>query len=218
MGFKKIGFTLAEVLITLTVVGIVATLTIPTLVDNVNKKINAAKIKNISASIQQIASEELVSHRTNDLRRTSFSNPGSLLSTDNFSVAKTYSDSSPWSNNYKTINGTSSNVISGFCSSNYRTVLLKSGDLVAYCYTGSGSSIIGSNDYSIGKFLVDINGRKKPNIIGKDVFIFYVTKKGRVAAYSDMSNSYGIPDCQNGRADICYSLLLRNNWDMGYFD
>ncbi len=35
---KKIGFTLAEVLITLGIIGVVAALTIPTLVNNYQKK------------------------------------------------------------------------------------------------------------------------------------------------------------------------------------
>ena len=41
---KKFGFTLAEVLITLSIVGIVSALTIPNFVANAQNKANAAKL------------------------------------------------------------------------------------------------------------------------------------------------------------------------------
>ena len=40
---KKIGFTLAEILISLSIIGIVAAITIPTLGTNANKKANYAQ-------------------------------------------------------------------------------------------------------------------------------------------------------------------------------
>ena len=42
---SKKGFTLAEVLITLGIIGIVAALTLPSLVSNYRKKVTAAKLK-----------------------------------------------------------------------------------------------------------------------------------------------------------------------------
>ena len=42
---KKIGFTLAEVLITLAIIGVVAVMTIPTLIANYQKKATATKVK-----------------------------------------------------------------------------------------------------------------------------------------------------------------------------
>ncbi len=42
---KKLGFTLAEVLITLAVVGIVAALTIPTLINFIGNKVATNKVK-----------------------------------------------------------------------------------------------------------------------------------------------------------------------------
>ena len=43
----KLAFTLAEVLITIGIIGVVAALTIPTLVSNFNAKIKDSRIQNI---------------------------------------------------------------------------------------------------------------------------------------------------------------------------
>ena len=44
--FKKSAFTLAEVLITLAIIGVVAAMTIPTLISNYKEKVTVTKIKN----------------------------------------------------------------------------------------------------------------------------------------------------------------------------
>ena len=50
---KKLAFTLAEVLITLVIIGVVAAMTIPTLVTNADKKATATKLKVFYSKINQ---------------------------------------------------------------------------------------------------------------------------------------------------------------------
>ena len=50
----KAAFTLAEVLITLAIIGIVAAMTIPTLVANYTKKVTATKVKKVFAELNQV--------------------------------------------------------------------------------------------------------------------------------------------------------------------
>ena len=45
------GFTLAEVLITLGIIGVVAALTIPTLVANYQKKVTVTKVKKVYVTL-----------------------------------------------------------------------------------------------------------------------------------------------------------------------
>ena len=52
-GLKHAAFTLAEVLIVLGVVGVVAALTLPTLISNIGSKIKVNRIKNINAKLVQ---------------------------------------------------------------------------------------------------------------------------------------------------------------------
>ena len=65
----KKGFTLVEVLITLGIIGIVAVLTLPTLVTNIQTKQKEARIKNITSKIGQatdtlVALDEMNGHST----------------------------------------------------------------------------------------------------------------------------------------------------------
>ena len=49
---KRFAFTLAEVLITLGIIGVVAALTMPTLITKYQKKATAAKLKNAYSTLQ----------------------------------------------------------------------------------------------------------------------------------------------------------------------
>ena len=49
----KKGFTLAEVLITLGIIGVVAAMTMPTLINNINNKQNIAALKKAYSLISQ---------------------------------------------------------------------------------------------------------------------------------------------------------------------
>lgn len=64
---SKSGFTLAEVLITLSIIGIVAAITIPTLISTYRKKQLEAQVKVTYANIQQTlryAEYEDISYKT----------------------------------------------------------------------------------------------------------------------------------------------------------
>lgn len=50
---KKIAFTLAEVLITLGIVGIVAAITIPTLMTKINEKVHRAQLRKVVSTLNQ---------------------------------------------------------------------------------------------------------------------------------------------------------------------
>ena len=52
---EKFAFTLAEVLITLGIIGIVSAMTIPTLINNYQKKVTVAKLQKVHAVLNQIA-------------------------------------------------------------------------------------------------------------------------------------------------------------------
>ena len=67
--FKK-GFTLAEVLITLGVIGIVAAITLPTLIKNVQTKVRERKIQNIELKLKQGTDLMKANEKINDFEDT----------------------------------------------------------------------------------------------------------------------------------------------------
>ncbi|MBS6602593.1 MAG: type II secretion system protein, partial [Brachyspira sp.] len=52
-GIQKSAFTLAEVLITLGVVGIVAAMTLPTVITNVNERIRKEQVRTVKYKLTQ---------------------------------------------------------------------------------------------------------------------------------------------------------------------
>ena len=50
---KKVAFTLAEVLITLAIIGVVAAITLPTVINNVNERVNSSRQANIAYKVTQ---------------------------------------------------------------------------------------------------------------------------------------------------------------------
>ena len=77
---KRFAFTLSELLLSLIIVGVVAIITVPVLINNVQKKVFATQLKNFVAQIEQVAQDELLAHRTRDLSNTDFADPDKLLS------------------------------------------------------------------------------------------------------------------------------------------
>ncbi|MBO6088498.1 prepilin-type N-terminal cleavage/methylation domain-containing protein [bacterium] len=61
MNSKKSAFTLAEVLITLGVIGVVAAITMPTVIANINERVNSERQANIAQKITQ-AMEQMRAH------------------------------------------------------------------------------------------------------------------------------------------------------------
>lgn len=215
------GFTLSELLLALIIIGVVATLTVPILMNNVHNKMFANQVKNMSATIVQLAQEQLIEHRTKDLDNTDFGNPEKLLSNDHFSIAKSCtSDESLtkcWKTNaegkekvtYKKLNKTTDSIEAG------QTIILKNGVLMKYFLTPN-------NDKTVGMFVFDVNGNDKPNITGRDLFAFYITRKGYLAdsginSPEETSLADKISKCKTtSDATWCYGALADNGWKMDY--
>ena len=173
--FRKAAFTLAEVLITLGIIGVVAALTIPTLLAKyeTNKLINQ-----LSAAYTIL--EQGFSLAVNDLGPvdtwTDKDNRLNYIYTEimpkYFKVVKDCGRSNICKlKSYKNIKGEASRDFGG-----YQTFLLANGMTVSF-YPGVGGSCTLRKDYYPGygycaEFYVDLNGNKGPNVTGKDLFYF----------------------------------------------
>ena len=221
----KKGFTLTELLMALTIVGVLAILTIPVMMNNVHNRVFANQVKNMAATIEQLAQDELIAHRTRDLSDTDFGDPEKLLSDKHFSIAKSCTADNARKDcwkvtatgkdkiKYKYLNksGNASPTIDGI------TIILKNG--VMFRYTAPRSSENVSGDI-VGKILMDINGNDKPNIAGRDYFGFYITNKGKVVdkSYADKSDDTLETKITKCKSNVwyCYGALVDNGWKMDY--
>lgn len=179
----KNGFTLAEVLITLVVIGIVAALSIPALLQNTQKAEFVAAMKKSIADFNQAAT------------LIKIDNAGSLIdgigTTDNTFMQTFCSKISCvrqcltgstecFTNNWKTLHGSTGWVSAG----GYPSAILNNGSTVYFTNsspTCTSTSYTTNGEASLcGWFMVDVNGFKGPNIAGRDIFVLALTKNGVV--------------------------------------
>lgn len=196
----NMGFTLAEVLITLVIVGIVAAMTIPTLVNNTQKQELVAGLKKahsvLSQSLYKIGQNN--GYPVGDY---------SFLSDVNFmnefvkvtnvtkkcnSISECFG--SDYNTKYKLLSGNTPSGL-GFDSVG-KSVITGDGFIYLYYYfpvPGTAAHGISSEDAQdvIGYIAVDVNGGKGPNVWGRDVFLF------------DLSTSKGIIICGTGSESTC---------------
>ena len=175
----KAAFTLAEVLITLGVIGVVAAVTMPTLVKNYQKKQTVTKLKKAYSELSQamnIAQKDLGMFEDWDFANFPTQADSAKYFFENvlkpnLKIAK-YCDTPPgecWAEKIVTLKGEAyDNIEANYYKSNsFQTA---SGYSVNYWIHANGMG---------GWFFVDLNGPKKPNILGKDIFTFKLNNQTR---------------------------------------
>ena len=224
----KFGFTLAEVLITLGIIGIVAAMTIPTLMTKIQKLQIESQIKeNYSSIVQAMKMGE-----NDDVEDVSISDNAESLKHwfDTFSapyfkveafcvhesgcwhkkgVVKTLNNLTP---TYETDVGNNEANI-GWNAVTFRTA---KGAYFDLDWTGSANTKklfgIDSNNTTL-QFYFDVNGDRRPNIIGKDIFILVYDKdKGFLPAGHDRTKEEVKDNCFNGNGYWCLEYIRANGW------
>lgn len=181
----KNGFTLAEVLITLGIIGVVAAMTLPALINKINDKHNIASLKKAYSLMTQAALNivgengslaNLCEENDTDCLREMFKKHlKTIKSCDKGTV-----EGNCWvqENEWKRMNG-----ITAWSMENHSGFILNDGIFVLFnyryadCDTFSGTEELPASIPECGDIAVDVNGFKGPNIIGKDIFFFYILKK-----------------------------------------
>lgn len=236
------AFTIAEVLIVLGIIGIVAELTIPDLYANFQQQVYTTSLKKFYTEANQALILMANDYGcTGDLVCTGIFN----LSNDDagavmlkyFKTLKHYNTSTVgdcWSNstntNYDgtggTVNYNADNDYS-FTTPDGMSVLLWSyQNNCGYAWSNSGS---GPMSQTCGWLRVDVNGISPPNRFGRDVFTFFITNAkgaglypqgGIDDKYSGSNYYWDGPNksCQTNYTNgiYCTGRIMEDNWQMKY--
>ena len=174
MKIKRFAFTLAETLITLGIIGIVATITIPGLITKFKDARDSTLLKEDYSILQQMMESANEDGATTPI--PTGNNIDEMKNWFNTYIApyvKTahicYYEAGCWTNDAKWGNGTTF-AQKEKCAYQAITFTLFNGGYV--CIDDAGDSRFGviTNGHVAIHMLVDINGDKKPNIVGKDIF------------------------------------------------
>lgn len=194
---QKSAFTLPEVLITLGIIGVIAVLTIPILISNYRKRQLETQIKATYSTIQQtirFADYEGVSYDTvaddSDAAIKDWFDSllGKHLKVEQLCINRT--PKGCW-HQVKTLAGASYGDSEGIGRNIIGFTIAKGASVSIDVYNANDMK----NKYGIDTkesglvFFFDANGKTKPNILGKDVYIMAWTAKGLVPAGSSKTKA-----------------------------
>lgn len=227
---KARAFTMAEVLITLGIIGIVATMTLPSLTGNYQNKIIESQLKKGYSTISQ-ALNLMYLDSGEDITPQNY--PSNTFAekfkkylainqySKNSDITGTNTDDYNLSNVYKNYN----NTVAADAS------LLDEGQMIIN--DSMAIFIQNSHVLQVGILItIDVNGiKKRPNKWGHDLFTFRIDEKGRLIATEEPNSTYRYGNqkryCsvksttkQNGLActyyainDICPDDRTKSYWD-----
>ena len=231
------SFTLAEVLITLTIIGVIAALTIPNLMRNYRKHQRISEIKTAYSIIQNAV--RLSVAENGDVRNWDYNQstefatkyimpylkiqkncgrgPGvdsvGLINKDCFTTVN--SNQCTW----YSLDRALFNDWGGYDSRWYYKVILENGMHLAI-WAADKQNQYPNKSYDIHvnypKFVVDVNGGRGKTTAGIDVFMFYLDPKNGAVKGMIPLIQYGIYTCSKssslGAGLGCAGLIQNNSW------
>lgn len=182
------AFTLAEVLITLGIIGVVAAMTIPTLLNNSNKQEYVTALKkqySIFSQAYLLLKNQNGGDITMSMTGTTDADDANFLN----ELAKVLRLQTNCGNAMGCWYTTPMNWLNGtlyranFDSTNsghYAKAVLSDGSVILIdIWDASCSSTVGTSALKFcGGIDIDVNGAKGPNAKGRDIFYFWITKTG----------------------------------------
>ena len=222
---RKKGFTLAEVLITLVIIGVIAAMTIPSLINKTNEQETVVAVKKaftiISQAYQKIFAENgeinpsMLGDRNSEATKTLGEMFARQLNTQKVCGMDTSGDCFSTQNNgmYKDFVGNDWQVMN---ASNTYKMVLSDGIAVSVrgymTYNSYGTSEALQNCF--GEVIVDVNGDKGPNAQGKDVFKFRLTKFGVLPSGTQEDTDNPPENCRT--AGLACTAWVITNGNMDY--
>jgi len=213
--FKKIvfkAFSLAEVLFTLTIVGIIASLVLPVVIADTQKAETAVKVKKYQLMIAQASLH--IKNKYGEI----YNSPINTVNTDHANGWNTFktelnlirdcgatTGQNCWGlGTYKFLNGNNWVDFNNYTTSG-KGILLD-GSLINYessyyCIGDKSANSAGVlHDTECAIIFIDTNGPKPPNQGGRDVFSWHVLRNGSVLPYGSLEDRYG--GCDPNSTDV----------------
>ena len=213
---RRAAFTLAEVLITLGIIGVVAALTMPALIANYQKQVTVTSLKKSYSQLAQAV-------KLSEIENGEIEYWDLTLDSDVFmekyivpflkSIGKTSAGDLNTLLNYKYLNGqTITEHIGNASDTSVRK--LADGTII---FVDSWFP----DDGSYRTIMIDINGYKRPNVLGKDLFSFWINKTNGLSPSGSCTDDGCLEPTEhmcNKDADkggyACAKVIIQNGWQI----
>ncbi len=231
---KKRGFTLAEVLITLGIIGVVAAMTLPSLIGSYQKQAWVTQLRKTVSTLEQGFQKMRVDNGSVDSLEDT--EPFVKMRASNTPECISWEGSAECEEFYKKDLTKYFNIDFVVASDDYkywsRVIVDEDED---YYDMASASMVVFPDgamvyfwfiDYLVpagydiaAQVYIDVNGLKAPNKLGYDVFRLSLLDNGKLidSAFDGRGDIDIKERCLSGRhADGCYAYLAANGWKMDY--
>ena len=184
------AFTVAELLLTMTIIGIIAILVLPSFLKDYHKKIYTTRLKKTYEVLFSAMEQACIDNNVSYFYQTPYSKPNASDKQAEF-----------MNKYFKEMENASSSGTSLFADK-YKVLRLKGGEAISLsCQTADSCTVI-----------VDINSTEAPNVGGRDLFKFNLDTANNKVSSTDDYNKCGTDVYGTG----CFSRIIRDNWVMNY--
>ncbi len=215
------AFTLAEVLVTLGIIGVVAAMTMPTLISNHQKTVYVTQLKKVYTELSQAAKRAINDNNLVSLDEGKYTlynpNAASEFFHTYFNIVQDCgTDLTPcFAENYSNLSGGA-------------VVLYPVREFVGTLASGAAICVFSNlfdlkedrSKHGYFEIYVDINGQAPPNILGRDLFYMQLYSDGKVAeSYEANDYDYSRETCLehlSGYGARCLSVIIHDGWKMDY--
>ena len=235
----KTAFNLAEILITLAIIGIIAALTVPTLLKNYQKAQYVAGLKKSYATISSAYAQYRATAPTicNDHRDSDCNNKNKAYYEGfianlkvkekclNYNGYSIYFNETPCSksksqivkplgypNGKITLPSVAQTITLTTLWSHHYALVLEDGSTVGLRFTTTSGHVSWSQRPYPYTIMVDINGVQKPNQFGRDIF-FFTLKNDTIVPYFQNTDDCNTKD---GEGRYCAHKIFSDGWQMKY--
>ena len=221
---RKLAFTLAEVLVTLGIIGIVAAMTMPALITESREQEYISKLKKIYSILSQAYIS--IQNESGSADEWAVSNDGAARADTRLRMFTPYmkvikdcglkQGCTDPNKKYTYLDKTDMGSENLASKGDLARIILADGTLVImHPHVSPDCSFkFGKNDLQnvCAMIWVDVNGNKAPNQVGVDAFRFYIAKKGIIPAGTpDDSDNLFEDTCNlNGQGDGCAAWVIFN--------
>ena len=216
----KFGFTLAEVLITLGIIGVVAAMTIQNLIATHQKKQTVVKLQKAISVMNQayrLAYDDVGEVTAEEARTLGAQNYFDKFWAPYIKVQSICSVGGCGYGAYpqwKKTNGSPYGLAVHTSDARVAFTSMDGFFYIVVTYTGGGDD----STVTVNSVYVDINGTAKPNTMGKDIFMLERKIDGEkggvvVPAYSSFTNAQVDRNCsKSGTGECCAEKIKRAGW------
>ena len=214
----KRAFTLSEVLITLGIIGVVAAMTLPSLIGNYKKKQTVVQLQKVYSILSQafeqsqiknseykywVSGLELGAKKYFEL----YWMPYLKYMTYCDNTAKCgYKAPAPWLRNDLSGNFNYS-LISGDLRAPF---ILSDGTLISLSTGAGGETSLVENNF----IFVDLNAGRGPNVAGIDLFVFIPTQQNTIKPYGYNSSKEYIESTCKTTGITCAAMIINSGWEI----